>query len=167
MVSYFPFPLFCRPNVHNINYRRMIPIPLTTPKSGSRLDLVGIRRYSLMSASDELIKTTVDQIEKILNTKTVVGEPTTIEGNTIIPLISIGFAFGAGAGAGKNKDVGEGEGGGGGGGGGVKPVAVVVINKDGFHIESIKSGMVSVIDKIVDKGPEMMEKMRGKKTEEK
>ena len=120
-----------------------------------------------MSASDELIKTTVDEIEKILNTKTVVGEPTTIEGNTIIPLISIGFAFGAGAGAGKNKDVGEGEGGGGGGGGGVKPVAVVVINKDGFHIESIKSGMVSVIDKIVDKGPEMMEKMRGKKTEEK
>ncbi len=120
-----------------------------------------------MSASEELIKTTVGEIEKILNTKTVVGEPTTIEGTTIIPLISIGFAFGAGAGTGKNKDVGEGEGGGAGGGGGVKPVAVVVINKDGFHVESIKSGMASVIDKAVDKAPEMMDKMRGKKTEEK
>ena len=84
-----------------------------------------------MAESEELIKTTVDEIEKILSTKTVVGEPTTIEGTTIIPLISVGFAFGAGAGTGKSKDVGEGGGGGGGGGGGVKPVAVLIIDKDG------------------------------------
>ena len=120
-----------------------------------------------MTESGELIKTTVEEIEKILSSKTVVGEPTTVEGNTIIPLISVGFAFGAGAGTGKNKDVGEGGGSGGGGGGGVKPVAVVVINKDGFHIESIKTGMASVIDKAVDKAPEMVERMRSKKTEEK
>lgn len=118
-----------------------------------------------MAESENLIKTTVEEIEKILSTKTVVGDPTTIEGNTIIPLVSVGFAFGAGAGTTKGKETGEGGGGGGGGGGGVKPVAVVIINKDGFHIESIKTGMASVIDKAVEKAPEMMEKMKSKKTE--
>ncbi len=34
----------------------------------------------------------------MLNTKTVVGEPITVEGNILIPLISVGFGFGVGAG---------------------------------------------------------------------
>ena len=49
-----------------------------------------------MQGVEQLFKKTVDEIEKMLNTKTVVGEPITVNGNTLIPLVSIGFGFGAG-----------------------------------------------------------------------
>lgn len=118
-----------------------------------------------MAESEEIIKTTVEEIEKVLSTKTVVGEPTKIGETTIIPLISVGFAFGAGAGSGKDKDKGEGTGSGGGGGGGVKPVAVLIIDDKGIRVEAIKGGLAEAIERAIDKGPEMMDHMR-KKAEE-
>ncbi|UCD09906.1 MAG: hypothetical protein JSU79_04480, partial [Dehalococcoidales bacterium] len=86
-----------------------------------------------MEVVSEITKTTLGEIEKILTTRTVVGEPMTVEGATIIPLISIGFGFGAGGGAGKgeSKQRGEGSMGGTGGGARVRPVALVVIDKEG------------------------------------
>ena len=116
-----------------------------------------------MTESGEIIKTVVEQIEKVLNSKTVVGEPTVIQGTTIIPLISVGFGFGAGSGTGPDKAKGEGSGGG--GGGGVKPVAVLIIDDKGIRVEAIKSGMAEAIERAIDKGPEMMQKMREKKAE--
>ena len=65
-----------------------------------------------MGIVESLTKTTIEEIEKVLTTRTVVGEPITIEGITLIPLIAAGFAFGAGGGSGKGeaKQKGEGEG---------------------------------------------------------
>ena len=54
-----------------------------------------------MEVVENLVKTTLGEIEKVLSTRTVVGEPITIQGTTLIPLISIGFGFGAGGGEGK------------------------------------------------------------------
>ena len=67
-----------------------------------------------METVENLVKTTLGEIEKVLSTKTVVGEALTIEGATLIPLISAGFGFGAGGGSGKGeaKQKGEGTGGG-------------------------------------------------------
>ena len=81
-----------------------------------------------METIEPLFKTAIDEIERMLNRKTVVGEPITIQDNTIIPLVSVGFGFGAGSGTGGESKNGEGSGGGTGGGGGVKPVAILVIN---------------------------------------
>lgn len=92
----------------------------------------------------------VNEIERMLNTKTVVGEPITIEGNTLIPLVSVGFGFGVGTGQGSEAQKGTGSGGGTGGGGGVKPVALIVINKDGVRVEPIKSGTASVLEKVIE-----------------
>ena len=92
----------------------------------------------------------VGEIERMLNTKTVVGEPITIEGNTLIPLISVGFGFGVGGGQGTEAQKGSGQGGGTGGGGGVKPVALVVINEEGVRVEPIKSGTASVLEKVAE-----------------
>ena len=92
----------------------------------------------------------IGEIERILNTKTVVGEPITVEGNTLIPLVSVGFGFGVGAGEGNDPKKGAGSGGGTGGGGGVKPVALIVINKDGVHVESIKGAAASLFEKVAD-----------------
>ena len=61
-----------------------------------------------MEDVEKLVKASLSEIERILSTKTVVGDPMVVEGNTIIPLISIGFAFGAGGGSGKSEKVAKG-----------------------------------------------------------
>ena len=113
-----------------------------------------------MEVVESLVKTTLGEIEKMLNTKTIVGEPIIVEGGTIIPLISIGFGFGAGGGAGKGeaKQRGEGSGGGTAGGAWVKPIAVVIVDKQGVRIESVKGGISSAVEHIGVTIPEMMEK---------
>ena len=58
-----------------------------------------------MQDVENLVTTTLGEIEKVLSTKTVVGEPLIIEGKTVIPLISAGFGFGAGGGSGKGEVV--------------------------------------------------------------
>ena len=98
-----------------------------------------------MEQVESLVKTTLGEIEKVLSTKTVVGEPITVNGATLIPLISAGFGFGAGGGEGRGetKQRGEGAGGGTGGGAWVRPVAVVIVDKEGVRIESIKGGIAA------------------------
>lgn len=103
-----------------------------------------------MEDTERLVKTAMAEIERVLDTKTVVGEPITVEGNTLIPLISVGFGFGAGSGTGKMKDgeAGEGMGGGTGGGGGVKPIALIIINSEGVRLESIKGAATSALETV-------------------
>lgn len=105
-----------------------------------------------MEEVEKLVKTSLGEIEKLLSTKSVIGEPITIEGNTIIPLINIGFGFGAGGGSckGEKTSKGEGTGGGAGGGGGIKPIAIVIISKDGVKVEPIKGSTASALEKFGD-----------------
>jgi uncharacterized spore protein YtfJ len=113
-----------------------------------------------MENFEDLLKTSLAEIEKVLTTKTVVGEPINIDGTTIIPLISIGFGFGGGGGAGKSKAADEGSGNGLGVGGGAKPVAVIIIGKDGtVRVEPVKGsriaeGLAQFIRKAMEKRPE-------------
>ena len=113
-----------------------------------------------MEVVENLVKTTLGEIEKVLTTRTVVGEPITAEGATLIPLISVGFGFGAGGGEGKGetKQKGEGAGGGTGGGAFVKPIAVVIIDKEGVRIEPIRGGLATAIERIGETIPRMVEK---------
>jgi uncharacterized spore protein YtfJ len=113
---------------------------------------------------ERLVTSTLGEIEKVLGSKTVVGEPITVGDSTMIPLISVGFGFGGGAGTGKgeSKQKGEGTGGGGGAGGGVKPIAVIIVDKNGARIEPIKGGMASALEKIGETVPEMMAKFAEK-----
>ena len=103
-----------------------------------------------MSNIDNLFTKAIGEVERMLNTKTVVGDPITVEGNTLIPLVSVGFGFGVGAGEGTDPKKGPGSGGGTGAGGGVKPVALVIINKDGVRVESVKGAAASVFEKVAD-----------------
>ena len=113
-----------------------------------------------MEEVDSLVKTTLGEIEKVLSTRTVVGEPITIQGATLIPLISVGFGFGAGGASGKGeaKQKGEGAGGGTGGGAWVKPIAIVIIDKEGVRIEPIRGGIATAIEKIGETIPQMIER---------
>jgi uncharacterized spore protein YtfJ len=97
-----------------------------------------------MKDMESLFGKAIDEIERMLNTKTVVGDPITVEGNTLIPLVSVGFGFGVGGAEGTDPKKGAG------GGGGAKPVAIVVVNKDGVRLETVKSGAASLVDKLAD-----------------
>ena len=113
-----------------------------------------------MEQVETLVKTTLGEIEKVLSTKTVVGEPIVIQGVTLVPLIKAGFGFGAGAGAGKGEASQKGEGSGGGTGGGayVRPVAMVIISKEGVKIEPIMGKVTGAIEKLGETIPQMIEK---------
>ena len=103
-----------------------------------------------MKDIESLFGKAVGEIERILSTKTVVGDPIVVDGNTLIPLISVGFGFGGGGGEGNDPKKGAGTGSGTGGGGGVKPVALVIVNKEGVRVEAVKGAAASLVDKIAD-----------------
>ena len=111
-----------------------------------------------MEDVEKLVKTTLGEIEKVLGSKTVIGEPLTIGDSTLIPLLSVGFGVGGGGSSGKGdaKQASEGAGGGVGGGAGIKPIAVIIVDKNGARIEPIRGGMASAIEKIGETVPEMM-----------
>jgi uncharacterized spore protein YtfJ len=115
-----------------------------------------------MEHVESLLKATLNEVERLLSTRTVVGEPINIEGQTIIPLIAVGFGFGAGGGSGKDhKTVSlEGLGAGSGAGGGVKPVAVIIVNKDGVHLESVRRSAATVVEKVGEAVGNIIEKRR-------
>jgi uncharacterized spore protein YtfJ len=123
-----------------------------------------------MENMDVIIKTTLDQIEKILNTKRVIGEPVKVENATIIPLIRMGFGFGFGGGSGQGKKHDEGDTGSGnglGGGGGVRPVALIVIDKDGVHFQPVNDGKSSFIEKMSDAIPKIVNTIEEKRKTDK
>ena len=122
-----------------------------------------------MEETRNLVKTSVEEIKGVLSADRVVGEPIIVGGNTIIPLVSVGFGFGGGGGTGKGgkseKDTGEGRGGGTGGGGGVKPVALIIVNEEGVRVEAIRGGLSSLADSVSDLVVKVMEKRAAGKGE--
>jgi uncharacterized spore protein YtfJ len=115
-----------------------------------------------MDDIENMVKTTISQIEKVLSSKTVVGEPITVGETTLIPLLSMGFGFGAAGGGKVEAKPGEGPRGGTGGAGGMRPIAIIVIDKDGVKIEPIKSSVAAAIEKLSEKVPGVVEKIADK-----
>ena len=108
-----------------------------------------------MSDIDALLKQSVGELEKLLKAQNVIGEPSTHGSVTVIPLVSFGFGFGAGGGQGK-----EAEGGAGTGGGGIRPVAVIVIDKDGTRIQSIRGASATILETLSEAVGKVIESAR-------
>ncbi len=120
---------------------------------------------------EDTIKEIAGELEKIATTKTVVGDPITAAGKTIIPISRIVMGFGAGGGEGK-KDAESGYGGGGGAGAKIEPVAFIMLSEEEARIFRLseRNDAGSILSSIPDLVPEIMDKlkgMRGKKKEEK
>ena len=64
-----------------------------------------------MEETQNLVKTSMEEIRGVLSAESVVGEPIVVGGNTIIPIVSVGFGFCAGGGTGEggksDKETGE------------------------------------------------------------
>jgi sporulation protein YtfJ len=113
---------------------------------------------------EDLMKEVSSELERLVSTKTVVGDAVTVGDTTIIPVTKVSFGFGTGGGEGKSKDNEEGFGGGGGAGAKIEPVAFIVVSKDGVRLMSV-SGK-SDIGVLLDSVPGLIEKikaMKGKK----
>ncbi|NYT05804.1 MAG: sporulation protein [Methanomicrobiales archaeon] len=82
-----------------------------------------------------MLKTMVDELDKLINANTVVGDAIDAGDKTIIPIAGFGFGFGAGEGTGGDKC---GGGAGSGAGGSVSPVAIVIVHKDLKGPESVQ-----------------------------
>ena len=116
---------------------------------------------------EELMKEVVEQLEKLITTKTIVGEPITVAGKTVVPISKVSFGFGSGGGEGR-RDEKSGFGGAGAGGAKIEPVAFLVISEDEVKLLSA-TGKGIDIGKIVEAVPEVMDKlksMRGKQEKE-
>jgi len=95
-----------------------------------------------MEDVERLLKGAVDELERLLSAKNVLGEPIERDGSTIIPIVSFGFGFGAGGGS----DQKSGTRGGTGAGGGIKPLGAIIIDKDGARVEGVKGAVSSVAE---------------------
>jgi uncharacterized spore protein YtfJ len=113
-----------------------------------------------MQELTDILKTITEEMQKALSARTAVGDPVTVEGKTIIPLMSVGMGFGAGSGSGK-EDVSGGSGGG--GGLGMKPVAVIIIDQHGVRVERLKEAQHTLIEHMADAVPKLLEGLTRKK----
>ncbi|WP_323779854.1 GerW family sporulation protein [Thalassovita sp.] len=99
-----------------------------------------------MQDVEKLLKGTVEELDRLLNARNVLGEPIDREGATVIPIVSYGFGFGAAGG----EDAKSGGGAGTGAGGGIKPVGAIVFDGEGARVEAIKGTVSNVAEILVD-----------------
>lgn len=93
---------------------------------------------------EDAIKTTVEELRKVLNIENVIGETIETEDKILIPVTRFGMAFGAGMGEGKGPGEQGGKGAGAAGGTGIEPIAMVAVFKgvkgpEGVKLLSLKS----------------------------
>ena len=127
------------------------------------------------------IKTTVEEIGKILKIENVVGKAIETDELLMIPITKMGMGFGAGMAEGKGMENMGGAGAGAGGAAGSEPVAVVVVHKgvsgpEGVKVMSLKApdhlsraiGEISnAAVEIMDQGSKMMKEKCEEKDKEK
>ncbi|MDK2892528.1 spore germination protein GerW family protein [Methanohalophilus sp.] len=110
---------------------------------------------------EDIMKEVSTELEKLVSTKTVVGEPIEVAGATIVPVSRVSFGFGSGGGEGKKGATEEGFGGGGGAGARIEPVAFIVVSGEDVRLLTISGG--SNVDKIIEAVPEVFSKMKSLK----
>jgi uncharacterized spore protein YtfJ len=111
-----------------------------------------------MQELSDILKTITEEMQKALSARTAVGDPVTLEGRTIIPLMSVGMGFGAGYKSGKEESPS-----GGGGGLGMKPIAVIIIDMDGVRVERLTEAHHTLAEHMAEAVPKLLEGLTRKK----
>lgn len=114
---------------------------------------------------EDIMKEISTELERLVSTKTVVGETRIVGDTTIIPVTKVSFGFGSGGAEGKKKGEEEGFGGGGGAGAKIEPVAFIVVSPEGTRLMSL-SGHTD-FGKMLESVPELIEKIRSMKKKSK
>lgn len=123
-----------------------------------------------------LMQTAMENIKGMVDVNTIVGDPVqTPDGSVILPISKVGFGFAAGGsdfnGEYAGKDVnasGQNHtdlknsmpfGGGSGGGVSIRPIAFLVVGKEGVHIVPLDN-QTHLFEKLIDSAPMMVEKIQ-------
>ena len=115
-----------------------------------------------MEDVDRLLKGTVEELERLLSAKNVLGEPIERDGTTVIPIVSYGFGFGAGG----KADAKTGNSGGTGGGGGIKPLGAIIFDQNGARVEAVKGAVSGIAEVLGDAVSRAMEARGGGTTDD-
>ena len=127
------------------------------------------------------IKTTIEEISKVLNIENVVGKPIETDEMLLFPIIKMGMGFGAGMGEGKGPENRGGSGAGAGGAAGIEPMVIIVVFKgitgpDGVKVMSLKgpdpitraiNEISKAVMKVMDHDKKMIKEMYMKKKSKK
>ena len=97
-------------------------------------------------------------MDKVVSSKTVVGDAVTIDGVTIIPLVDVSFGLAAGKANGDKKAKSNG-----GLGGKITPSAVLVIKDNTTRLVNIRNQ--DTMTKILDMVPDLLDRFKEKKEE--
>ena len=123
------------------------------------------------SKFSDIIRSSLEKVKEFANSETVIGDPITVGGTTIIPVsrITMGFASGGIDYAGKkNRDAGpkpNNFGGGGGTGVNITPIAFLVISENGTaEILPVtgyeEGGSVDKITSLIERSPDIIAKFK-------
>lgn len=124
-------------------------------------------------AGEEMIRIAVSELERLISTKNVVGEPVAMGDRVMIPISGYGFGFGGASGngtAGEAQSNAGGEGSGVGAAAGVSPIAVVIL--DGtvrgptgvqVHLLKKRSELAEVVSTVSSSlAPQVIDALRGR-----
>ncbi|MDP6457157.1 MAG: spore germination protein GerW family protein [Candidatus Marinimicrobia bacterium] len=109
-------------------------------------------------AVSELIKNVMKELESVMQTKTVVGDPISAGDYTVIPVSKVSFGFGAGGGGSDEKKKGN-TGEGVGGGWSIEPLAFFVVGKEGARLYSLKQEE-SIMGRLFDLAPKVADTVK-------
>ncbi|PUB17480.1 GerW family sporulation protein [Yoonia sediminilitoris] len=114
-----------------------------------------------MNNVEELLKNTVEELDRLLNAKNVLGDPIEKDGSTVIPIVSYGFGFGAGGSDGGKT----GNTGGTGGGGGIKPIGAIILDDKGARVEAVKGAISGLTEVLGDAAAHALDQRSGSSKE--
>lgn len=117
-----------------------------------------------MESVEKLLKISLEEVDRLLSSKSVVGEKIVIGEDSVIPLLSMGFGFGAGGSQGTDDKRGTGETGGTGAGAGIKPVALLISDSKGnTRVEPITGAVGGVVTKLASTVGDIISKRTNEK----
>ena len=107
----------------------------------------------------ESVASLFEGMDKVVYSKTVVGDPIQVDDVTIIPLVDVSFGLGVGATNADKKDKGMG-----GLGGKISPSAVLVIKDNTTRLVNIRNQ--DTMTKLLDMVPELLDRLKDKKEDD-
>lgn len=121
-----------------------------------------------------LMQTAMENIKGMVDVNTIVGDPVeTPDGSVILPISKVAFGFAAGGSDLRVEDDAPGVnganssgvkmlpfGGGSGGGVSIRPIAFLVVGREGVHIVPLDN-QTHLFEKIIDATPSLIDKIQG------
>ncbi|WP_150270966.1 GerW family sporulation protein [Paenibacillus tepidiphilus] len=121
-----------------------------------------------------LMQTAMENIKGMVDVNTIVGDPVeTPDGSVILPISKVAFGFAAGGSDYRVEDDAPGVngsanggvkmlpfGGGSGGGVSIRPIAFLVVGKEGVHIVPLDN-QTHLFEKMIDAAPNLIDKIQG------